>query len=160
MSTCGCKFCKKCLCANIVGDQWHNSFSTEDILYCPQCKIKLNDYDWSACMEYCVDLHLFSRKKVFCKLIEPKDIHKLNIDDINKIIKNSQVANRILIHLKYPWWYDTDVEKVYFTKTHLFNHEYVFRIDYDHIKENIEPLKEDLMKYLYHPSRISFNEID
>ena len=161
LSTCGHNLCNDCK-INFMIRTYSYEFNTNDEICCPICSIVLNDADWSNISDYLVTKNVFIRTKHYVKMI-PYDklneilTYKKNINNINNIVN----AYIILHECGIKSFTDSDVSVVYFTRIgynfiQKYRTNYSFKINYEELKEKCEPLKKELIEYLYHPSRMSF----
>ena len=176
-------FCKKCISKDICDNQWFDGFSTDDPLICPLCKLKVNDKDWSVMMEICFDLQLFIKRVEYGIYFNKKQLNDLNhINCLNYLESNKSLVifsvNRLYNKLPQPFNQDNKnlfVDKVLFIKRisqpynsystvenrhYHIESFYYFKIDYSQLRIDNESFHKELCEYIYHPSRINFNEID
>ena len=155
---CGHTFCKKC-----INLHQFDTFSTNDIIKCPVCEIELCDNDWSYFANICVDSGNFRRQIDYVCYINPKQITVT--DDIYSKKYSQYEALKIYQNItgKFTFVFK-EVDTVYFIKNEgtykIINDKYLFKIDFQKLKEDNDHFYKELVEYVYHPSRIKLDQLD
>jgi hypothetical protein len=167
MENCRHVFCKECLSNEFYNKQWFHGFSTENVIKCPECSNEVCDYDWSFITDYLCKRGILQRKVVYNTYLAPVDYkhyhnfinleqeyYGYEIDEINlKFNGNVPFEKRKYLH--------TSKEIiVYFEKYHKHRNFYRFFYGDIKIKNLFLEFQKELIKQVFHPSRVQkFSEL-
>ena len=167
LKNCRHLFCKSCLGDSIYTNQHFNGFSTNDCISCPVCNVNLSDIDWSTIMEYLVNVGKLQREVIYAYYLNKQWATQLQ--DFVQFDREYDVTERNTIEDDWEektgtflWKLiepDDEPEIVYFLKVNDFftiqrNNFYIFKIDYQVIKQQNSAFFKELVEYVFHPQRI------
>ena len=159
-------------------DQWHEGFSTEDKLCCPECQLELCDEAWQKVTSLLVEHNKLKRKIIYNTYLSHEMFVKIRTRvhlDYEYTFHELDVIHRYHDRLTATWssiynFCNTQfVEKVYFKKInpgdwrHGNTREksvYVFYLGDPAIKFLFQKVWKELVEYVFHPSRINFENLE
>ena len=175
---CGHVFCHECLTKSILKNQWHEGFSTEDKLYCPECQLELDVDSWQKVTSLLVERNKLKRKIIYNTYLSHEMFVKIRPRvhlDYEYTFHELDALHRYHDSVTATWsniynFCNTEyVEKVYFEKInpgdwrHGNTREksvYVFYLGDPGIKFLFQKVWKELVEYVFHPSRINFENLE
>jgi len=178
ISECGHKFHKKCLTDSFMNNQWYDGFSTNDKIYCPECKIEFSDDSWTKISCLLVDCKILERKIIYktylCykQYLDLKQVLQLDQEyDYNQFdtirrhydrltgtwhndhyFLNKDYVEQVILKKYVP-------REIYYYQTTDTNY-YIFSLGDPDIKNLFQPLQKELIEYVFHPDRVKLEELD
>jgi hypothetical protein len=159
-------------------EQWHEGFSTEDKLYCPECKIDLGVDSWQKVTSLLVERNKLKRKiiyktfmcnEMFLKIQSRVQLnHEYTFHELDALHRYHDRVTATWSNL-YNFCNQDYVERVYFEKInpsdwrHGNTRErsvYVFCLGDPEVKELFQKVWKELVEYVFHPSRIKFENLE
>jgi len=175
---CGHVFCHECLGNSIMTEQYTEGFSTENSLYCPECKIDLDVDSWQKVTSLLVERNKLKRKIIYNTYLSHEMFVKIRTRvhlDYEYTFHELDELHRYHDRVTGTWsnLYDfcnqEFVDTVYFEKInpsdwrHGNTREktvYVFYLGDPSIKNLFGKFQKELVEAVFHPSRINFENLE
>ena len=157
--------------------QWFEGFSTKNELSCPTCQIQLKDDSWENVTDLMVKSGLLKRKiiyntylchEMYCKLLPVITLHhEYDFQGSNFLHRYYDNLTGIWTN-RYTFLNDHKPDIVYFEKVNPTDwrfgrnkelKKYTFFLGDPACKIDTFLFLKELVEYVYHPSRINFEEI-
>ena len=139
--------------------------STNDIIKCPICEIELCDNDWSYFANICVNSGNFRRQIDYVCYINPKqvtiteNIYSKKYSQYDALIIYQKITGNLNYHYVFK-----EIDTIFFIKIDcaykIINDKYIFKIDFQKLKEENDHFHKELAEYIFHPSRINLNQLE